>query len=1105
MNAARPAALALILGVCTSFAPPARAALLPPSCAAVTAAPDTRTPLAELRRKLEAEEDSDPTAAFALLCTTIPRVERERGAHSVELAWWTGALATPLIAYMDRFDEALPLLQFAQPILEKRYGRYGEPLGDLHVAYAWTYFRQGRLADSAAAWQEALQVRERAPGMRQVELQKVLVGLAQVQLSQRDFAAAQRNLERAEAILVRNDDSVSDAGAAIENGLVNVALRQENYTAARQHAEEQLRIEHQLHDGSAQFVAAYALLGTVLERLNEYDQAEQALRHALELSESAQGPLQRHHFAALYQLAALLEERGRPGDARDYAARALALGETTLGASAPRLVPVLQTLGDAERNLGEFAASLHHFERAATIIAAHAQDVERPWLVNYYRDFGALQVSLGDPAEADQSLAKGLEAAGLDPTLTVARARLLLARGRTAALRDEPGSRDDLLQAAELLRTRLPAAHPAILRVLDELCALDLATAGSPTGDCDQAALHLAESPAAAPALRSAVEVNLSRLALTRRDLTGARAHAIRAVAAAETGGTPEALWQAYMQLALVLRADAQVPAAIFFGKRAVAEIEQERRSLVGTAQRYDSGFLSDKVAAYRGVADWLMESGRLDEGLAVLQLMKREEQSDFGIRDASAGSLQQVELTREEALLLDRYRSATQAAGSAADEVTRLSGLEESGQISPAEQLRLNTLLAGLTVAEAERSGRIEQLLQAEGASLVTRTPRRAGTSIPTLARDTGAFGRDTAFAVYLLTGDHLRVLVNAAGHQAEFVTALDAAQLQQDIGHFLDDIAHRRDPGGRPDTLYATVLRQVDEFAAANHVHRLTLWLDGALRYLPVAALRDGHRYLLDKYVIDIYSPVAGDVRHGSSVPSPRIRGFGVTQAVAGFPALPAVADELCFVIDGPIEGLNSSDGSCPSPSRGNGALTGEGFADAAFTEARLRDLLASPGVFSVLHIGTHFRLRPGNALRSYLLLGDGSQLTLDAINSLSFKGIDLVTLSACQTGLGGAHSDDGREIEGLSALVQRRGAGNVIASLWPVEDRSTAQLMKTLYTSFAANHGDAALGLQRAQQALRLGKGPNGAVNADPYYWAGFFVASSRPIAAGALSGQ
>ena len=1096
MSAARPAMLSLFLGFAILSPPAAQSALLPPSCASVTSAPDLKTPLKQLRQRVEAEEDSDPVSTFALLCTTIPRVERERGAHSVELAWWTGALATPLIAYMDKFDEALPLLEFAQPILEKRYGRYGEPLGDLHVAYAWTYFRQGRLTESAAAWQEALKVRELAPGKKQVELQKVLVGLAQVQTSQRDFPAAQKNLERAEAILIKTGNSVSEAGAAIENGLINVTVRQENYISARQHAEEELRIENQLHDGSAQFVAAYALLGTVLERLNEYDQAEQAVRHALELSESAQGPLQRHHFSALYQLAALLEERGRAAEARDYALRALTLGESTLGASAPRLVPVLQTLGDAERNLGEFADSLHRFERAGVIITANADNIERPWLVNYYRDFGTLQLALGDLAQADQTLLAGLRAAGSDPTLTVERARLLLDRGRAAVERDEPESRDDLLQAAELLRKRLPEAHPAILRVLNELCALDLATAGAATAECEQAAMHLEQSPAAAPALRSAVEVNLSRLALNQQELSGARAHAIRAVAAAETSGTPEALWQSYLQLALVLRASAQTSEAIFFGKQAIGEIEQERRSLVGAEQRYEKGFLRDKVVAYRGVADWLMESGRLDEGLAVLQQMKREEQSDFGIRDSSVSEAQRVELTSEEVTLLERYRSAMQSTQVTSDEVARLSRLEESGRISPAEQERLNTLLNALSSVETARAGRIEELLESESASSVSKPAQNSVLSVPSLAREARVFGKDTAFAVYLLTNDHLRVLVSAGGHQAEFLTPLNGAQLQRDIGHFLDDIAHRRTPATGPDSLYETVLRRVDEFAAANHVHRLTLWLDGALRYVPVAALSDGHRYLLDKYVIQIYSPAAADARSIVSNRLPQIRGFGVTQAISGFPALPAVADELCFVIDGPIYGLTSSDGACPSPTQGNGALAGEGFADAAFTEARLRESLTSPGAFSVLHIGTHFRLRPGNALRSYLLLGDGSQLTLDTISSLSFQGVDLVTLSACQTGLGGARSDDGREIEGLSAMVQRRGAGNVIASLWPVEDASTAQLMRTLYSNFAVNHGDAALGLQRAQQVLRQGKGPNGSANRDPYYWAGFFVASSHP---------
>ena len=113
----------------------------------------------------------------------------------------------------------------------------------------------------------------------------------------------------------------------------------------------------------------------------------------------------------------------------------------------------------------------------------------------------------------------------------------------------------------------------------------------------------------------------------------------------------------------------------------------------------------------------------------------------------------------------------------------------------------------------------------------------------------------------------------------------------------------------------------------------------------------------------------------------------------------------------------------------------------------------------------------------------------MTLDALGTLDFHGIDLVTLSACETGTGGAQADDGREVEGLSALVQRRGAGRVVASLWQVGDFSTAQLMRKLYAEFTATHGDAALGLQRAQRALR-------SVYANPYYWAGFSIAGSHP---------
>jgi CHAT domain-containing protein len=205
--------------------------------------------------------------------------------------------------------------------------------------------------------------------------------------------------------------------------------------------------------------------------------------------------------------------------------------------------------------------------------------------------------------------------------------------------------------------------------------------------------------------------------------------------------------------------------------------------------------------------------------------------------------------------------------------------------------------------------------------------------------------------------------------------------------------------------------------------------------------------------------------------------------------------MADELCDVVRGPIEGLSARGRTCPREQVGAGALRGDGFADAAFTAAKFRTSLAEDRAFSVLHLGTHFSLRPGNARRSFLLLGDGSQLTLDAIGELDFTGLRLVTLSACQSALGGATTDDGREVEGLSAIVQRRGAQHVVASLWRVEDRSTAQLMREMYAAFAKAGADAAGALRTSQLKIRNMRHGMAEPYRHPYYWAGFLTSASQ----------
>jgi CHAT domain-containing protein len=89
--------------------------------------------------------------------------------------------------------------------------------------------------------------------------------------------------------------------------------------------------------------------------------------------------------------------------------------------------------------------------------------------------------------------------------------------------------------------------------------------------------------------------------------------------------------------------------------------------------------------------------------------------------------------------------------------------------------------------------------------------------------------------------------------------------------------------------------------------------------------------------------------------------------------------------------------------------------------------------------------------------------------------FGGVDLLTLSACNTAAGGAERD-GKEVEGFGVLAQRQGAKAVVATLWPVEDASTKELMQTFYRLRDTQPGiSKAEALRQAQLRLLTVTGP------------------------------
>jgi CHAT domain-containing protein len=125
-------------------------------------------------------------------------------------------------------------------------------------------------------------------------------------------------------------------------------------------------------------------------------------------------------------------------------------------------------------------------------------------------------------------------------------------------------------------------------------------------------------------------------------------------------------------------------------------------------------------------------------------------------------------------------------------------------------------------------------------------------------------------------------------------------------------------------------------------------------------------------------------------------------------------------------------------------------------------------------VVHIASHFSFRPGDETRSFLLLGDGSVLTLAEMKSQKylFAGVELLTLSACNTAAQQADAD-GREIDAFAELAQRLGANAVIATLWPLADESSPRLMREFYRNRQAGGGMMkAEALRKAQLALLRG---------------------------------
>ena len=139
------------------------------------------------------------------------------------------------------------------------------------------------------------------------------------------------------------------------------------------------------------------------------------------------------------------------------------------------------------------------------------------------------------------------------------------------------------------------------------------------------------------------------------------------------------------------------------------------------------------------------------------------------------------------------------------------------------------------------------------------------------------------------------------------------------------------------------------------------------------------------------------------------------------------------------------------------------------------------------SIVHIATHAQATSDDTHTPQIEFYD-STLYLNELYAMHINP-KLVVLSACETGKGEINKSEGAM--SLARGFYYAGAKNIITSLWSVDDKSTTTIFGTFYKSFSGNNISSAL------QKAKLDYLKNAtAVNASPYYWAGFIHIGYQP---------
>lgn len=262
----------------------------------------------------------------------------------------------------------------------------------------------------------------------------------------------------------------------------------------------------------------------------------------------------------------------------------------------------------------------------------------------------------------------------------------------------------------------------------------------------------------------------------------------------------------------------------------------------------------------------------------------------------------------------------------------------------------------------------------------------------------------------------------------------------------------------------IYHWLIKPAEIDLKSNNITTLIFIPDGLLGKIPMSALHDGEKYLIEKYSIAL-SPGLQLFPQGLQQQNLSLLMAGLTEARQGFDSLPGVATEIEKI----SQKITISE-----------ALIDQNFTRDSFTIA------LNNQDFPIVHLATHGQFS-SNPNETFLLTW-GDRISIQDFDLLFQKRrvgilnpIELLVMSACQTAEG-----DNRATLGLAGFALRSGAKSTVGSLWSVSDMATSELMIAFYQQLAIGEMSKAEALRNAQ--IQVMQNP---IYQHPYFWSSFVL--------------